>query len=208
MATALNDAQRLTVSENIKLAGYIASKYIKNASSYNADADDFQDAAYFGLMKAAATYDPNNAQGANFATYAVFIMHNECKLVIRRTKVRDKIKAYSFDFVINLNTDSDCAATLADVTREFRAGLSTDYGATHIDNTKASILACMNEVLNSLAPLSKRVMEIYWTYRMNELDIKQRTLAELCGCSQSYCARIIMRAKTELKHKCIEAGIM
>lgn len=75
---------RKLVEDNLDLlelsAGYHAQRYP------SMDADDLRQAAYFGLARAAETWDPTHASGAAFRSWAFFGMKDYIQREIRATR--------------------------------------------------------------------------------------------------------------------------
>jgi len=81
MQRKMTQEQKLLVENNINLARYMTSKWLKSGVR-NFDWDEIFSMFSFALCKAARTFDPN--KGAKFATYAARCMENEIKMAFRK----------------------------------------------------------------------------------------------------------------------------
>lgn len=75
-ATALNDAQRQLVTDNMKLVYSVISKYYPTFISD----DEVVDSGMYGLCKAALKWDETRCK---FSTYAFFTIRNEIRQELR-----------------------------------------------------------------------------------------------------------------------------
>lgn len=75
------------VTENIRLAYYVANKYRNTKLDY----DDVLSSCFFGLTKAAKDFDSTKSK---FSTYAVLVMHNEVRMLFRYIKRRSLNVSY------------------------------------------------------------------------------------------------------------------
>lgn len=78
----LSPAQAKIVADNIPLAKRFVHGLMQQHPRLNTSRDDFLQAAYFGLMRAAAGFKPD--RGMAYSTYAVWCMRSETKNHLRR----------------------------------------------------------------------------------------------------------------------------
>lgn len=171
-------------NHNIRLAHYIAKKYVPTGISY----DELLQLALIGLWKGVRTYNPE--KGFEFATYASRVMHNEILMFIRKAKKNSLefegigtplISLYSalnvdydgntltFEDILESKETIDEALIESDLMRELELFMST-YNPKHVEVIKLHIKGK-----------------------------NQRRIADTVGISQSYVSRIILKFKKNFK---------
>ena len=77
----MTEKESKLVEDNLPLARHIAKKWFGRTKLEN---EDIISAAQYGLVKAAASYDPE--RGFCFSTYAVRVIENEIRMELRKIK--------------------------------------------------------------------------------------------------------------------------
>jgi len=88
----LTNEQIKLVEDNVAFAYHIAKRFINTSIEY----EDLCSIARYGLVKAAATYDPST--GYRFTTYASVIIQNEILLTLRKSRHSYEIISLDYEY--------------------------------------------------------------------------------------------------------------
>lgn len=91
------DAQKKLVMANLRLVVKIANKYKK----YKLELNDLINEGNIGLIKAAERFNPDNASGAKFSTYAAWWITENIQKAIRETSTGIKFPANKYNEMKN-----------------------------------------------------------------------------------------------------------
>lgn len=165
------------VEENIKLAHFVARKYM---NSMAVEYEDLFQQCCIGLVRASNSYK-EEAQ-VKFSTYAVSCMENEMRLVYRKKfKEYGKI-AYSLESEVKLPSGNvvELYELLEDEDSNFEESLIN------------------NDTLERLMKvLSSREREI--VIQNYILDYDQKIISQMMDCTQSNVSRILKNALSKMK---------
>lgn len=78
----MNEQQEKLIKDNISFARWLAHRWDKTQSLL--DYDELESMAFFGLTKAAQSYNPN--KGTQFNTYARFVIENQFRNAYKKEK--------------------------------------------------------------------------------------------------------------------------
>lgn len=160
------------VTNNMGISGYVVNQF----KGYGIDMDDLVSDAYFGLCKAADSYDPQ--KGIKFFTYATTVMKNEILMRMRKERKRKEVSLYS---EIKEGEDlclMDCVAPVNDFSDSI---IDKECLASIIKNSK-------------LSGIEKRIIFKYFFLQKNQCEISREEML-----SQSYVSRIYKKALGKLR---------
>jgi len=161
-------------AENMGLAPWAVRRYqIPRTAAM--DHEDLEQIAYIALWMSANTFDPE--RGYKFSTFAVTAIHNDAFKVIRgyKAKKRNEV-SLSIDFT-------------AEDDRGYETSAMAFLKGSDLDDTAA----CVNEFVQSLSPLKRRVL-------MLRLDgYKQHEIADRIGVSQKHVSRTLVAIGKEYR---------
>lgn len=168
----MTEKETRLVEENVRLAVYTASQWMKKAVL---EWEDALSAAEYGLVKAALTFDEK--RGCCFSTYAVRVMENEIRTELRKQNRRKKIVYFEEPI-----SDTD-GLTLGDTIADTR----DHFG--------------MSEELEDLKRKSRNLTERERTavlIRIQHPEKTQEECGQMIGVQQSAFSRCLARAKRKL----------
>lgn len=170
------------VQNNLRLIHYIIKKRYTNINQICQDIrvtyDDFFSTGYYGLMKAAYTFDLES--GYKFATYATRVIHNEFGMFMRKHQRSFSVSSIYEKVHEGDRADGDITLLdmLVDEKDEMHELILEDYG-----------FIVMDELERQLKPNELAILRMY----IVDEEITQRDIAERLGISQSYISRILKR---------------
>lgn len=193
--TALTKEQQLVVTDNIRLAHYIAEKYRATVKNLNyIDMDDMTDAAFLGLVKAASSFKPK--LGFKFATYAVQIMHNECRMQLRSNKRLGNLIQVSLDVEVRGDADSE-EIHLSDIIPDPHKAF--DELPIFTKALAADLNAAFYASIQSLNGETQEMLLYWWTEGVLKSNyIRQEDLAAKFNTSQSWVSRVLRKIRKRL----------
>ena len=172
----MTDEQKKLAEENMRLAYYVAKKYLKGEKHY--EADELYSLALFGLCKAAKTFKIE--LGNTFATYASRCMHNEILMFLRR----NKNAKLNLQFSTSLNIDNDGNE------------LVIEDLISNLDHLKYDEVLDLLRAKDAIKILKPRELEILQQrYFFNQT---QKIVADRLKLSQSYISRLEKRILKKL----------
>ena len=168
----LTKEQAKIAENNIRLAGYMAQKWIKKGV-HNIDVDEIFSLFSFALCKAAASFDPN--RGAKFATYAARCMENELKMEFRR---KDRGGGENSEVALGMIIVSDEDGGELELQEVLR-------NKSHLEYDRVIDVMYTKEALKILSDRDLEILKSKYFF-----DETQREIAERLDISQSYVSRI------------------
>lgn len=176
---SLTDEQKKLVEENVRLAYYMAQKWMNQLAPRRFDPDELRSLCALALCKAARAFDEE--KGVKFATFAARCMDNEVLMVLRKEK--HNWRFVSLEQPITEDLDDGNALTVQETLSDPQ------------DDIEAwIILETIPVLLKTLQDRERTIMErIYFS------DEAQRSVGADLGLSQSYVSRIRRKALDEMK---------
>lgn len=167
----------MLVEDNIKLAHYVARKYM---NSLPVEYEDLFQQCCVGLVRAAKAYKEDS--GSKFTTYAVACMENEMRMIYKK-----KFKEYG---KIACSLESEV---------KLPSGNVVELSELLIDeNSNFEEALINNDTLERLMNiLSSREREI--VIQNYILDYDQMKISRLMGCTSSNVSRILKNALSKMK---------
>ncbi len=184
-ANIMNDI----IMNNLKLVHLIIRKKYKDINGicgrYRIMYEDVFSSGYFGLVKAANTFDLD--KGYKFVTYASMCISNELGMYMRTLRNRTG-KDISLDILVHNSKNGDKDVTLEDILPD-----SHDY----IDELVHSEfgLKVSQQLGRKLKP---RELEILFLYAQDR-KMTQQVIADKMGISRPYVAKILASAQRKAK---------
>lgn len=161
----MTDTAKRLVEDNINLARFVAHQFSNTGMTY----EDVEALAFYGLTKAAFSYDSSKAK---FGTYAATVIRNEIMMTLRKKRVN----TISFDEKIG---DWTVEETLGECCKGIES---------------AENLLFLHQALPCLNARERFVIyEAFW----NETD--QWDIAKKLGCSQAQVSRVKKAAIAKLR---------
>lgn len=179
------DAKKKMQEHNLRLVAYIINKKFQTFVKDNPlmDSEDLMEIGVIGLIKAIDTF--NMEKEIKFATYASIVICNEILMSLRRIK-KEKGNQ-SLNKFIDIDSD-DTSLTLMD---------TLDSGEDIMGNyERIETEIVIKEALALLSDVERQVVELYYGFKDERLNIKQ--IGDRLGYSQSYVSRINAEAKRKL----------
>ena len=181
------EVQKLTVEQQALAEDNMALvNYVIKRCNITGDYDDNLSAGNYGLVKAAATYNP--ATGYSFATFAITVIRNELYMNLR--KYRKISKETSLDQPI---------ATASDGSELALCDVIPDPSETPLEKLmRLESYDDMHEALSHLRERDRMILcHCYGFYGYPKLT--QRQIAEKLEISQSYVSRVIVRSLDRMR---------
>lgn len=151
----------------------LAYSYVhKYGYKYDFEFDDAVSIAFFGLTKAAASFD--SSKNTKFSTYAFICIATEFKMECRYKNKYNKLniaKSLQDTYVTDSGKVITVEQTIPDTTNKIEL---------------VEIVEQLKWAYNQLTSKEKQVILLFYKY-----DYKQREIANICNLSQSYVSRII-----------------
>ena len=165
------------VEENMKLAHYVARKYM---NSMAVEYEDLYQQCCVGLVRAANSYREDCE--TKFSTYSVFCMENEMRMIYRK-----KFKEYG-KIACSLESEIILPSGKAVELSELLVDEASNFEESLINNDTLERL---------MTALSSREREI--VIQNYILDYDQKIISKLMGCTQSNVSRILKNALSKMK---------
>lgn len=176
--TQLNTEQQALVEDNLRLAGFMAQKFINNSPL---ELDDLMSLCYVGLCKAAGTFDPT--KGFTFSTWAA-----SC---IRFVVLKDSryYRRHNPDYMY-------LEDLLHDELTPWEQVLSNNQRS--IDDVVADrvLIQQLSQVLNDKEKLVLHHM-------LADPTAQQRQIAKLTGITQPHVSRLMKRIEKKFKQQLV-----
>lgn len=166
------------VEDNVKLAYYIANKWLIRLSDYNLTQDELVSECMFGLFKAAKYFD--SEKGFQFATFATKAMDNQVLMMLRTQKKLLRVIPISSLMVFKSNQEE------FSIWDNLQTAISKDDISEWVD---------LESTKKACETIDKRSKEILY---LKANGLTQRDIGAIKGYSQSYISRILKGAKRKV----------
>ena len=178
------------IEQNLGLAFWMARRFYNAHIEY----DDLVSEALIGLVKAAASYDPEKK--VRFATYACRCIQNQIRMYLRRD--RKFRKEVPLGAVMDVDSDGN-EYRLLDV-------LSTEPDSVIRSLEEDTYMEMLMTALRTLSARDRMIICMrYGIGQFGDQRLLLKDIAEQTGFSQSYVSRIVKRVLVRLRRELLKS---